>query len=80
MKTRANQTQSPAQKPEERPVNGVQACALLGFSASYISAIKRVMGIKSRYFFPSDILRFLRKNPTFRVAQVYSYPPKNPCH
>ncbi len=49
----------------------MQACALLGIGQSYMSALKRAMGIRSRYFFLSDVRRFMRKNLTFRVSQIY---------
>jgi hypothetical protein len=36
-----------------------------------MSAIKRAMGIRGRYAFVSDIGRWLRAHPSFRVADVY---------
>jgi hypothetical protein len=65
----------------ENPVNAKTACVLLGFPGkpwghSRISAIKRMMGIShQRYFFLSDMRKWLRQHPKFRQRDVY---PSNP--
>lgn len=56
---------------EEKPVNALQASAQLGVGQSYMSAIKRALGIRSRYFFLSQIRAFIRNNPDFTVARIY---------
>ena len=64
----------------ENPVNCETARIELGkpgkpWGASRMSAIKRAMGITSRYFFLSDVRRWLRANPNFREQDIY--PKKN---
>lgn len=64
----------------ENPVNAKVARAELGrpgrpWCSARMSAIKRAMGIRSRYFFLSDVRKWLRAHPEFRLEDVY---PKKP--
>lgn len=63
-------------KPIEPMVNGMQACKALGIGATMMSAIKRQMGITSGKFFLSDVTKWLRNNPTFKLSDVYKHKPK----
>jgi len=36
------------------------------WSRSYMSAVKKAMGVKGRYFFLSDVRTFIRENPDFK--------------
>jgi transcriptional regulator with XRE-family HTH domain len=56
---------------EEKPVNCKQAREILGWGTSYMSAVRRAMGISSRYFFVSDVRKSIRDNPTFTSSQIY---------
>jgi hypothetical protein len=58
-------------RAEEKPVNVKKAAVELGFCRSYVSAIKKLMGIKSRYFFLSDVRAWLRKHPDFRERDAW---------
>jgi transcriptional regulator with XRE-family HTH domain len=61
---------------EERPVNCQQAREVLGWGSSYMSAVRRAMGITSRYFFLTDVRKFIRSNPNFTSTQIYH---RNTC-
>lgn len=75
---------------EENPVNAIVACQQLGqpgkpWSAARLSAIKRAMGLTHvRYFFLSDVRRWIRQHPEFRLAHVYPKKPRlnpaRPCN
>lgn len=56
---------------DEKPVNGKKACEQLGCARSYVSALRRAMGIKSRYFFLSDVRKYMRDHPDFTSSQFY---------
>ncbi len=43
-----------------------QAVVVTPWSRSYMSAVKKAMGIKSRHFFASDVRKFIRDNPGFK--------------
>jgi hypothetical protein len=58
-------------RKDEIPVNATTARKTLHWSSSYMSAVKRAMGIRSRYFFLSDVCKFIRNNPTFTSLQIY---------
>jgi hypothetical protein len=55
---------------DETPVNAEEARRILGgdrpWSRSYMSAVKKAMGVKGRYFFVSDVRTFIRENPDFK--------------
>lgn len=55
---------------DETPVNAEQARHILGgsrpWSRSYMSAVKKAMGVKGRYFFLSDVRTFIREHPDFK--------------
>lgn len=51
-------------------VNSTQASKLFGVSPSYMSAIRRAMGLSGHYFFASTVRKFLLKHPNFRKKQV----------
>ena len=55
----------------EQPVNLTQACEILNVGRTYLSAVKRSLGIKGRYFFPSQVRKFMKATPGFRVSDVY---------
>ena len=57
----------------ENPVNLKQACKVLGWGETMMSAVKKAMGIKGRYFFLSDVRKFIREHPDFRVRDVYPH-------
>lgn len=59
----------------ETPVNATQACRLFGWGRSRMTAIKRSMGIKGRYLFPSDVVKFLKAHPDWKMTDAY--PRKN---
>lgn len=63
-----------ARNVDEIPVNAKTACAKLGWCSSYMGAVKRAMGIRSRYFFLSDVRSFIRNNPGFTSTQIYHRP------
>jgi hypothetical protein len=54
----------------ENPVNSKSAQAVLGLSETYITALKKAMGIKGRYFFLSDVRKWMRSHPDFRIRDV----------
>ena len=56
---------------DEKPVNGKKACEQLGCARRYMSALRRAMGIKSRYFFLSDVRKYMRDHPDFTSSQFY---------
>ena len=51
--------------------NSKDARKALGIGASMMSAIKKAMGIKCRYFFLSDVQKWMRKNPQFQLRDSY---------
>jgi hypothetical protein len=61
----------------ENPVNGITACVELGkpgkpWGRTRMSAIKKAMGITNqRYFFLSDVRKWLRAHPEFRNRTSY---------
>jgi hypothetical protein len=57
----------------ENPVNSKTACEVLGVGGTMMSAVKRAMGISGRYFFLSDVRKFIRDHPDFRVRDVYPH-------
>lgn len=67
----------------ENPVNSITARVELGkpgkpWGATRMSAIKKAMGITNqRYFFLSDVRRWLREHPGFRMTDVYKFSPAN---
>lgn len=67
-------------KNEENQVNAETARRLLAapgkpWGRNRIGAIKHLMGIKGRYFFLSDVRKWLREHPDFRQADVYKSKP-----
>lgn len=65
-------------KIEEIPVTCKQAREILGWCRSYMSAVRRAMGLKRRYVFVSELKAFIRKNPNFTSSQIY-HPSKCKC-
>lgn len=63
-------------RAEENPVDSKTARVELGkpgkpWGRSYMSAIRKLMGIKSRRFFLSDVRAWLRKHPDFRERDAW---------
>lgn len=58
---------------EENPVNSKRAREVLGWGETMMSAIKKAMGIKGRYFFLSDVRKFIRDHPDFKVRDAYPH-------
>ncbi len=61
---------------EENPVNSKEAARQLALPAKpwshgRMSAIKRAMGLKGRYVWVSEIRKWLRSHPEFRIEQIY---------
>lgn len=59
-------------RSEENPVSCEQARVLLGepgppWPRNRIYAIRKAMGITSRWFFVSEVRKWLRKNPNFKA-------------
>jgi hypothetical protein len=70
---------------KENPVNSEQARAILGapgkpWGRTRMSAIKKAMGITTRYFFVSKVRRWLRDNPDFTEVRVYRRQSKATSH
>lgn len=63
---------------DERAVTVKLASEILGCKRSYMTALRRAMGIRSRYFFMSDVRNFLRSHPNFIMSQIY-HPSKCCC-
>jgi hypothetical protein len=62
---------APSTIDTENPVNLKQACKVLGWGETRMSAVKKAMGITGRYFFLSEVRKFVRDNPNFRVRDAY---------
>jgi hypothetical protein len=61
--------------PEELPQKMSEIQRELGVSHTYMSALKKAMGIgNARYGFKSRIAKYLKENPNFRMADVYHRP------
>jgi hypothetical protein len=56
----------------ENPVNLQTACRELGIGLTYGAALKKRLGLKGRFVFVSDMRKFLKQNPDFQIADVYS--------
>jgi len=67
----------------ENPVNAITARVELGkpgkpWGTTRMSAIKKAMGLTNlRYFYLSDVRKWLREHPEFRERLVY--PSRNPA-
>jgi hypothetical protein len=57
----------------ENPVNSKRARRELGWGETMMSAVKKAMGIKARYFFLSDVRMFIREHPDFKIRDVYPH-------
>jgi hypothetical protein len=66
---------------EENPVTCMQARIALGapgkpMSKMFMSALRKEMGVTGRWMFLSQIRKFLRENPNFKIANAYPPGPK----
>ena len=71
---------------DENPVNAETARRMLGqpgrpWGSARMSAIKSAMGLKNvRYFYLSQVRKWLREHPEFRERDVYPRRVKVPSH
>jgi DNA-binding Xre family transcriptional regulator len=56
---------------DELPVSVKRAREILGWGNSYMSAVRRAMGLTRRRVFISELSKFIRDHPGFTETQVY---------
>jgi hypothetical protein len=54
----------------EKPVNAKQAREVLGVGENFMTAVKKAMGVSSRYFYLSEVQKFLKSHPDFTIRSV----------
>ncbi len=75
MKEPADQTGKEGQADKPKPIlrTGVQIAAEMGFSTTYMSAVRHAMGLhgKSRFMLLEQVRDWLLAHPEFKVEHVY---------
>jgi hypothetical protein len=65
-------------KDQEVPVKLSECRRVFGRGRTWMSAIKRELGVKGNFVLMSDVRRFIRDNPTWTEGEVYRRS-KNAC-
>lgn len=55
----------------EQLVWAKDCAAMLGCSVNLVSAVKKHLGIERKKVFPSEICKFLKQHPEFKLTDVW---------